>query len=253
MTASLAVLILNYKRPQNIGRLVRAAREALPDAPIFIFDQSERRDFCERKDIPWSDVWVQSAEVNQGAGARLMLASSLPFDLFISIDDDTLLTARQIGRLAELLQGEPDRAHGVWGQRLEWNGDEVTFRNAMHRIDGAVSTLNQAYAFSRTQAVAALALAARLGFPSWRDVGNIDDFLLSCASPKPPLCHDLGDIALCPTCDEPGIALWRSEGFLERRIDVARKLMAAQAIAVFSPLVYEHRDEHPPTPDAGPS
>ena len=253
MTASLAVIILNYKRPQNIGGLVGAAREALPDAPIFIFDQSERRDFREREDIPWSEVWVQSAEINQGAGAQLMLACSLPFDLFISIDDDTLLTASQIRRLAELLQDEPDRAHGVWGQRLEWNGGEVTFRNAMHRIDGAVSTLNQAYAFSRVQAVAALALAARLGFPSWRDVGNIDDFLLSCASPKPPLCHDLGDIALCPTCDEPGIALWRSEGFLERRIDIARKLMAAQTIAVFSPLVYESHDEHPPSVGVGPS
>jgi len=242
MNPSLAVIILNYRRPQNIGLITRAAREALPDAAIFVLDQADRDGLRERTDIDWDQVWFQRAAVNKGAGARVPLAARLPFDHWIAIDDDTLLTAEQIGALAERLRGEPDRAHGVWGQRLELNEGQIDLRNAMHGVEAAVSTLNQVYAFSGAQARDAVALSARLGFASWDEVGPADDFLLSCASPKPPLCHDLGEIALCPTCDEPEIAVWKSKGFLEHRIEVIRKLMGVQAIAVFSPLAYRPAD-----------
>jgi hypothetical protein len=238
MTPSLAVIILNYRRPQNIGLLAKAAREALPDAAIFILDQADQEGLRERTDIDWDQVWFQRAAVNRGAGARVPLAARLPFDHWIAIDDDTLLTPDQIARLAERLRDEPDRAHGVWGQRLEWSEGKIGFRNAMHGVDAVMSTLNQVYAFSGDQARAAVTLSARLGFGSWDEVGPADDFLLSCASAKPPLCHDLGEIALCPTCDDPRIAVWKSDGFLEHRIEVIRKLMEIQAIAVFSPIAY---------------
>src|ERR1700677_4675098 len=84
MTPSIAVIILNYKRPQNIGAIVRAAREALPEAAIFILDQGETDTLRERDDIPCGEVWLQRAEVNTGAGARVPLASRLPFDLYIA-------------------------------------------------------------------------------------------------------------------------------------------------------------------------
>jgi hypothetical protein len=246
MSPSLAVIILNYRRPQNIATLAAAARQALPAAPIFVLDQAEHDGLRERDDIAWHEVWFQRALKNKGAGVRVALASRLPFDHWIAIDDDTLLTADQIGALSERLRAEPDRAHGVWGQRLEWVDGQMQFRNAMHNLDAAMSTLNQVYAFSKDQAAAAIALSARLGFASWDDIGPVDDFILSCASPKPPLCHDLGPIALCPTCDQAGVALFKTEGFLERRIDIAQRLMAAQAIAVFSPLAYRPADEAGP-------
>jgi hypothetical protein len=236
MSDDLAVIILNYRRPQNIGRIVAAAREALPDAPILVYDQGERDDFLQRDDIPWSEVWVQHARVNGGSGARLMLASRLPFDFYIAIDDDTFLTPRQIRRLADLVRGEPDRAHGVYGQRLELSEGKIGWRNGIVRIDGAVSILNLAYAFSKRQAVAAIELAVRHGFASWIDIGSLDDVMLSCASAKPPLCHDLGDVAQCPTSAQPGVAQWVGAGFRERRVAAAGKLLAAQSIAVFTPM-----------------
>jgi hypothetical protein len=236
MTQSLAVIILNYKRPQNIGAIASAAREALPDAPVFILDQGEREDFRERGDIPWGEVWVQRARVNRGAGSRVPLACRLPFDFYVAIDDDVFLTAEQIRRLAELVRAQPDRAHGVWGERLELHQGAIKFRTSITGIDEALSNLNEVYAFSRGQAAAAIQLAARLGFPSWEDVKVGNDILLSCASPHPPLCHDLGAIRHCPTSNEPGIAVWRSEGFRERRAEIYRKLIAARTIAVFTPL-----------------
>jgi hypothetical protein len=236
MIDSLAVIILNYKRPQNIGRIVAAAREALPAAPILIYDQGEREDFRRRQDIPWSEVWVQHAKVNRGSAARLMLASRLPFDFYVAVDDDTFLTPHQIRRLAELVRGEPDRAHGVFGQRLELIDGKIAWRHGIRGINGAVSVLNLAYAFSGNQARAAMELAVRLGFASWVDIGMLDDVMLSCASVKPPLCHDLGGIEECPTSSQPGVAQWVEAEFSERRVAVANQLLAANQIAVFSPM-----------------
>lgn len=239
MTSSLAVIILNYRRPQNIGAIARDVRQALPDAPIFVLDQAETDTLRARTDIRWSDIWFQRAEANRGAGARVPLAAAMPFDHYLAIDDDTFLTPQQIARLVELLRAEPDRAHGIWGRRLEFNDGAVTFRNFMIRLNAPVSILNRVYAFSRAQATAAIDLSARLGFASWHDIGAVDDVLLSCASAKPPLLHDLGDIVECPTSNETGIAVWKGDGYNERCAEVTRQLIAAQAIAVFSPLVYK--------------
>ena len=241
MTNSFAVIILNYKRAQNIGAIATAAREALPDAPIFVYDQGERDDFLRRDDVPWGEVWVLRATANGGSGARLMLASRLPFDFYIAIDDDTFLLPSQIRRLAELVLGEPDRAHGIAGQRLELHAGQIGWRHHMRRLNGAVSILNQVYAFSRRQAVAALELSVRLGFPTWVEIGSLDDVMLSCASAKPPLCHDLGDFGECPTSSQKGVAQWVDEGFFARRIACAHDLLAIQSIAVFSPLNIEIR------------
>lgn len=235
MSPSLAVILLNYKRPQNLGAIAAAARQALPQAPIFILDQGARDDFHERADVPWADVWLRRARVNGGAGARVLLASRLPFDLYIAIDDDTFLRPAQIGALAQHLRSEPDRAHGVWGERLVLREGVIQLRTSITRVNAPLSNLNQVYAFSRGQASAAIDLAARAGFATWRDVGMGDDILLSCASSKLPLCHDLGGFDMCVTSGQPGIATWRNVDFRGTRARLVRKLLALEKIAVFPP------------------
>ena len=247
-TPSLAVILLNYRRPQNIGPIARAAREALPEAPILILDQADDDSLRHRQDVPWNEVWLSRARENLGAGARVPLTARLPFDLYVAIDDDCFLTPAQIRRLAEAASAEPDRAHGVWGERLEMHQDGAQLRPGMTRMNAAVSNLNRVYAFSRAQAAAAIALSAEVGFDAWREVRVGNDIFLSCASAKAPLCHDLGEIDYCPTSDAPGIAVWRSEGFMERRLDIYRRLVAAKGIALFSPLTVIG----PPSGDGGP-
>jgi hypothetical protein len=236
VSPSLAVILLNYKRPQNIAAIVGGARAGLPDAPIFLLDQAERDDLRRRADIPWSEVWYQRARGNGGAGARVPLAARLPFDHYIAIDDDIFLTPHQLAALADQLRADPSRAHGVWGERLELNDDMFRFRSSLHGIDAALTTLNQVYAFSRQQAAAAIALSARLGFAAFEDAVACDDILLSCASSPPPLCHNLGPLSHCPTSGQDGIAVWRTDGFAERRLALASRLIGAGSIAVFSPL-----------------
>ncbi|HLI67133.1 MAG TPA: hypothetical protein VKU90_12275 [Caulobacteraceae bacterium] len=233
---SVAVIIQNYKRPQNIGLVTRNAREALPEAPIFLLDQAADASLRDRNDIAWDEVWYRKAD-NRGAGARFPIAAAAPFDHYIAIDDDTFLTPPQIAALAERLAAEPDRAHGVWGQRVELEAGRLSFRSDLCNINAALSFLNLAYAFSRAQALGALALAAQLGFPAWPDNDPIDDMLMSCGLVKPPLCHDLGPLAFCPTSTEPGVATWREQDFSRRRREIAAQLIGLGRVAVFSPLV----------------
>src|SRR5262245_40320532 len=88
MAPTIAVILLNYRRPQNIGRIVRLVREALPTAPIYIVDNGEDPAFRNRDDVPWDQVWLRTPPTNLGAGVRLELASQLPYDHFLAIDDD---------------------------------------------------------------------------------------------------------------------------------------------------------------------
>src|SRR5579864_958746 len=154
MSASLAVILMNYKRPQNVGRIVAAARAGVPDAPILLLDQAPGGDLLRRDDIAWSEVWYRRAAVNKGAGARVPLAAALPFDDWIAIDDDIFLTAQQIAELAAFLRAEPDRVHGVVGQRVEFANGQLALRDPFERVDAPLSVLNQVYAFSRAQAQA---------------------------------------------------------------------------------------------------
>src|SRR6185312_12371927 len=151
MASPLAVILLNYKRPQNIGLVAAAAREALPDAPIYLRDQGDDAGFRDRDDVDWDQVIFERGP-NRGAGVRVPMAAASPHERFLAIDDDTFLEPEQIASLAERLRAEPDRAHGVWGERLEADGERLTFRSGLWRFDGPVSVINQVYAFTRDQA-----------------------------------------------------------------------------------------------------
>jgi hypothetical protein len=234
--ASIAVILLNYRRPQNIGRIVRLAREALPAAPIYIIDNGEDASFRDRDDIPWDEVWLQTPEANLGAGARLALASQLPYDHYLAIDDDLFLTVRQIRALVEALQREPGRAHGLAAQRLEVRDGEVKFTAMMGQVSGQMSVLNMVYAFSREQAVGAMRLAEALGVRDPQTLTLIDDILLSCGLATPAMCHDFGGVERCPTCDADGVALWKRPGFGPERRAAVGKLVAMNAIPVFQPM-----------------
>ncbi len=233
---SIAVILLNYRRPQNIGRIAGLAREALPAAPVYIVDNGEDAGFRNRGDIPWGDVWLRTPPANLGAGARLAVASQLAYDHYLAIDDDLFLTVDQIRALVEALQREPGRAHGLAAQRLEVRDGEVKFTTMMAHVSGQMSVLNMAYAFSRAQAVGAMRLAEALGVRDPQVLTLVDDILLSCGLPTPSMCHDLGRFERCPTSDTEGVALWKRPGFAPERQALVNKLVSMNAIPVFQPL-----------------
>ena len=215
-----AVIILNWKRPQNIGRIVRLTSDALPQATIFVIDHGEGLDrLADRHDVPLDRCWVRT-QTNAGPGVRFKLAAEWPFDRYLCIDDDTFLTIDQIQALMDKLQQNPDGAHGVIGQMFVQEPSYI--EKVKVTGDGEVSILNCVYAFGRSRALATLQLAASLGYKSWDDVARTDDILLSCAGPS--RIHNLGSIEQCDTSSAEGIATVRTSGFQEERNDLIIEL-----------------------------
>jgi hypothetical protein len=231
MPPATAAIILNWKRPQNIGRLVRAVGDALPAAAIFVIDHGEGADSLERRaDVPRERCWIRS-QPNAGAGARIALAAALPFDHYLCIDDDTFLSGEQIRALMEQLAEAPGSAHGLTGQLIFKTDTGYALRNSV-RGNGEISVINQVYAFTKARAEATIRLAAAIGIRNWRDVRRGDDMLLSSAGPDPARIHDFGDWEECPTNDADGIATCRSADFRETRAELYRKLTAQRALFV---------------------
>ena len=212
--SGLAVIIMNYRRPQNIGKICRTVAAALPEAIVFLLDQADD-DSCTVRHMLPPGVWYRRA-TNAGCIARLRIAAALPFQRYLAVDDDLFLTQTQLRQLATRQQFAPDRVHGIWGQKVMVDGKRLRVHNSINKQDAEVSILNQAYAFSRTQAADALELIEATAFDA-EEIKLCDDILLSSAGKRAPVCHDLGSLAVCQTSNEAGVALGTERRFHETR------------------------------------
>ena len=228
----LAVIIMNYRRPQNIGQICGAVAEALPGAIVFLIDQADDETSSVRHMVP-PGVWYRRV-ANVGPIARLVVAASLPFQRYLAIDDDLFLTHTQLRQLATHHERAPDRVHGIWGQKVIVDGKRLRVRNAILEQNTEVSILNQAYAFSRTDAAGALDLIEATDFDA-EQIRNCDDILLSCASERVPLCHNVGSLAVCTTSNEVGIGLGTERSFHEIRAKLMVNLLKLGRLHGFPP------------------
>lgn len=227
---SLAIVVMNYRRPRNIGTICRTILESLPNASLFVLDQAED-ERCTVRDIVPRQVTYKRAE-NAGCIARLQLAAASQFQRFLAVDDDLFLTRNQLRQLVVRQQAVPDRVHGIWGQKVLVAGKRLRVENSVLSKDADVSVLNQAYAFSREQAVAALDLMASTGFDP-EEIRNCDDILLSSAAACAPRCHDLGRLTICKSADEPEVGLGTERAFHETRARLLVRLLELGRLHAF--------------------
>lgn len=227
---SLAVIVMNYRRPRNIGTICRTILEGLPGARLFVLDQAED-DSCAVRDMLPRQVTYRRAE-NAGCVARLRLAAGLPFERYLAVDDDLFLTRTQLRQLAARHRAAPDTVHGIWGQKVLVRDKRLRVENSILSQDAEVTVLNQAYAFSKAQAVAALKLIEVAGFDP-QEIRNCDDILLSSAAAGAPRCHDLGPLTICNSADEPGIGVGTERNFHETRARLLVRLLELGRLHAF--------------------
>ena len=228
--ATIAVIILNWKRPENIGRIVRTASEALPAASIFVIDQGEGPyRLADRHDVPFDRCWMRT-QANAGPGVRFRLAADWPYDHYLCIDDDMFLTVGQIRRLMAKLREDPEAAHGVIGQQLIRYGPGHRHLHVRVMEDAQVSMLNCVYAFTRARARKTVSLAASVGYERWEDVMRTEDILLSATGPA--RVHGFGPLEQCGTSSAEDIAVSQQSGFKEERRLLLVRLMRSGHIYV---------------------
>lgn len=216
----LTVILLSYRRPANLEPLCRSAL-ACPFVDRVVVSNAEPsvriRDWVGLGD---SRLVFMDGEPETTAARRFEIARHEPGVWFAAIDDDLFITPHQIAVLFGHLVDDPHVLHGFRGQVRVRDGSAASPLSGGRARIGEVDILNCAYFFTADHAREHGEITARLGHH-----GPGDDIVASFCGTALPRCHAIGRYPLCPTSDEPGIAISREPGFQAHRAEVYARLL----------------------------
>lgn len=221
---SVCAIVLSYKRPQNIERIVAQLSLVEDISRIIVSNNNPDVELSQWFNPADDRIEVLSQPTKSVCAKRFELASQQPFEYFICPDDDLFLSRHQVGSLIELLKLEPDRVHGVFGEIRSFKAGRLRFGGGIHRLDCEVDILNRCYAFTKKHLLRMGELAVSLGYPHVGETLYIDDILLSFSGAGRPVCHELGELEECKSSDQPGVATYLEPGFDEVRMDAYLRL-----------------------------
>ena len=230
------IILLNYKRPQNLPRIVSACLRSDHCPDVYVLDNAPDdslgtvlEELSERIPAARERLHYRPLRSNHGSGERYSFAATLDYDAFVCIDDDTFLTPGQIDTLFDAYMADPRCVHGIWGERMTIRNREIFLLNRVHGQETRVRIVNRVYAFGRQQAQRACELLGELGYSDWLALGPGSDIILSFSGQHSPMVHDVGPIMSCETSDAAGIAVWRRDDFKERRSALLNRLREMRA------------------------
>lgn len=210
---SVCAIIASYKRPQNLQRIVAELKNTPEISRIIISQNNIEVDVRTWIDVEQHSIEVVSYPTSMPSNTRFAIAAEQPEEYFFCPDDDLFLTHTQISYLIGELKKRPDRVHGMYGQYLAKENDQLTLKSGAYGINSEIDIVNRAYAFSRKHAQSMEEVAQFLGYKHLNEARFLDDILLSFSGLEKPICHDIGEFADCPTSHEPGIAMYTQDHF----------------------------------------
>jgi len=221
--ARATVIILSYKRPDNIGPIVQSA--LLCGFVDRVIVSNNNPDIDLRRYLAAHDPRLELRQQQQrlGPSYRYELARQCDADYFICIDDDVFPSPWQLRRLFRSLVEDPAVPRGAFGQVY------VPSKNILRKKRLAIRPLRdqtqpvdvilQVHAFTRRHLAAYFSLLERLGIAN-ADVHSSEDVIISFTGTGRPVLQDVGHLFMCPTRRAPGIATHRRDGFDDYRMDL---------------------------------
>ncbi len=221
------VVLLSYRRPQNVEWLVRAFLKCGFVSRVIISNNNPDVDLrrCLRLGDPRIELIQQPVRTRQGMRFSLAAERGDEASYFISPDDDIFLYPRQLEILFRGLVAEPAVPHGIRGEvRRKVTSLAVYPFDPTATGDGAVEHLTGYYAFTAAQARRCVELYGELGWHDPNAVGNGEDIVLSFTGEGRPRIHEIGGFLQCSSW-QTGVATWRSYGnFFEERVRLHGRL-----------------------------
>lgn len=226
------VVLLSYRRPQNIEWIVRGYLKCDFVTRVIVSNNNPAIDLtCHlRLDDPRIELIQQTALTRQGMRFSLAAERGDENRFFLSPDDDIFLYPGQIETLFRGLVAAPAVPHGIQGEvrREKALLPHYPFQLAVTG-DGLVDHLLGYYAFTREQARRCVELYGVLGWGDPSSVGNGEDIVLSFSGAGRPRIHHVGGFLQCASW-QTEVATWRSHRnfFKERLIlhDHLREMIA---------------------------
>jgi glycosyltransferase involved in cell wall biosynthesis len=219
----LTIVLLSYKRPQNIEPIVRSALACGFVDKLIVCNNNPEFPIEEWVRVSDCRLVLLNQMKNMGWWFRFDIARSEQGNHFLFIDDDIFLYPEQIKLLFLCLLKDPAVPHGVRGQIL-LDGNESL--DGIYGIERTVDIINGVYAFTKAHLSEYFRLHKELqGLPM------ADDIVLSFTGESAPSCHNVGDVLMCPTERATGVAVWKQPDFLIHRTAALQRLVTVKRLA----------------------
>ncbi|HZF12292.1 MAG TPA: hypothetical protein VFE33_26185 [Thermoanaerobaculia bacterium] len=218
--ARCTVVLLSYRRPQNIEWLVRGYLRCDFVTRVIVSNNNPDVDLTRhlRLDDPRIELIQQLVRTRQGMRFSLAAERGDENGYLLSPDDDIFLYPGQIETIFRGLVEEPAVPHGIRGEvrRQVEHLPGYPFDPTVTG-EGTVDHLTGYYAFTAEQARRCVEIYGSLGWNDPNAVGNGEDIVLSFTGTGRPRIHEIGGFLQC-TSWETMVATWRSHGnfFVER-------------------------------------
>lgn len=216
----LTVILLNHKRPKNVGMIARYALRCGFVGKVIISNNSQ--DYPIENYVKTDDprLLLLNHKQPSGVGISFELAREYPARYYVRIDDDIFLHPAQLQWIYWNLRQAPQCPHGIFGAARDQGhtADKkwpfVHVRNSRTTVD----ILNGLFAFTHEHLEEYFRLCILLGITDQRTLMNGEDIVLSFAGSQKPLIHNIGMIWECTSASIPGVALHMSRPrFFEER------------------------------------
>lgn len=216
----LTVIVLNHKRPQNVGQIARYALRAGFVARVIVSNNSQAYRMADHVDVQDPRLLLIDQPEPSGVGISLELARAHPARYYLRIDDDIFLHPAQLQWIYWNLRNHAEQPHGIFGAAHAPGGGPSPQWPFVHRrhVTGPIDILNGLFAFTDRHLSEYFRLCALLGIVDQRALMNGEDIVLSFSGDRRPLAHHIGPVWECASEAKPGVALHLTRpGFYEER------------------------------------
>ena len=221
--ATILITYFNLARMKHINYQLRNIFKCDFVGQIIISNHNPEIDINSLITIKDSRIQVVNQEVRRGCGHRWLVANTFSPDYLIVVDDDILLFPWQLKQLFEALLADPEIPHGFAGMLqhadgfLEYRQEEEQALDYLCEIYALTGTHLQQFMEMRAEIIKDEALS--------RMVESAADFMVvSRSGSREPRIHDAGRLFRCPTYNETGVAVHKSQDFDSSMLEVARVL-----------------------------
>ncbi len=230
----LTIIVLNHKRPQNVGQIAQYALRAGFVGSMIISNNSQAYRMADYVKVKDPRLILIDQPEPSGVGISLELAQEYRSRYYLRVDDDIFLHPAQLQWIYWNLRQQPDRPHGIFGAALVQEKDPSQEWPFAHRrnASGPVDILNGLFAFTREHLDEYFRLCPLLGITNQRTLMNGEDIVLSYSGVRRPMIHNIGQIWECASEAVPGVALHQSRPrFYEERWKIYSELARIKPLA----------------------
>lgn len=223
----LTVIVLNHKRPQNVGQIAQYVLRSGFVGRMIISNNSQSYSIADYVKVRDPRLVLIDQPVPSGVGISFEIAREYHARHYLRVDDDIFLHPAQLQWVYWNLRHHPERTHGIFGAAYTPGKDPSMEWPFAHRrnVSGPVDILNGLFAFTRAHLDEYFRLCSLLGITDQRTLMNGEDIVLSFSGERKPMIHNVGPIWECASEATPGVALHQSRPrFYEERWKIYTEL-----------------------------